>query len=73
MLPDDVKKAKAVERAIQEDRLHQGTLDSNLQKLSEPQCKKAYTDRLFHEAAIEWLIATDQVSTLLRTVLLITI
>lgn len=61
MLPKDTKLAKDVRNAINADRLQQKTLDDDLQLLPEQQRIKVYSDRAFREAAIEWLVATDQV------------
>ncbi|KAK6995737.1 putative AC transposase [Favolaschia claudopus] len=57
-LPADVKarKAEAAEAKV----LEQQTLDPHLQK--KPERVVRYSDKLFRDAAIEWLIATDQVS-----------
>lgn len=55
MLPGDVEdrktKAKATQRSLDEHVIHE--------KLSERVL--SYTDQRFRSAAIEWLIATDQV------------
>jgi hypothetical protein len=57
-LPKVVKSRKDAKAA--EDRSKQSSLDTHL----EEQCKETfvpYSDSLFREAAIEWLVATDQV------------
>ena len=41
--------------------LKQGRLDGHLQEIPRKEHTVPYTDALFREAAIEWLIATDQV------------
>ena len=48
----DAEQAKA--------KLHQQTLDPHLRE--KPERVVPYSDALFREAAVEWLIATDQVS-----------
>ncbi|KAJ7885964.1 hypothetical protein B0H14DRAFT_2338457, partial [Mycena olivaceomarginata] len=59
-LPDDVKeRAKAAAAATAAKvRLQQQSLDPHLRK--KPDRPAPYTDDLFMEAALEWLIATDQ-------------
>jgi hypothetical protein len=42
--------------------MRQGQLDSHLQEVPCKECVIPYTDALFREAAIEWLVATDQVT-----------
>jgi hypothetical protein len=42
-------------------RLKQGSLDPHLAKLGEKERVLPYTDALFRQAAIDWLVATDQV------------
>lgn len=41
--------------------LDQTTLDSHLRDIPSKEHVLPYTDALFREAAIEWLISTDQV------------
>ncbi|KAJ7662623.1 hypothetical protein DFH06DRAFT_987339 [Mycena polygramma] len=61
-LSDDVKAradaAKAEAEAAEKAQLHQQTLDSHLRKKADRPAP--YTDELLMEAALEWLIATDQ-------------
>ena len=42
--------------------MRQGQLDSHLQEMPRKERVIPYTDALFREAAIEWLVATDQVT-----------
>src|SRR5437870_7111900 len=58
MLPVDTQDRKAKATTSQ---MQQGRLDSHLQDIPPPERIVPYSDRLFREAAIEWLIATDQV------------
>jgi hypothetical protein len=54
-LPGDIKKQKAaVEEATR-------TLDCDLREKKLSERVIPYSDKLFHRAAIEWLMATDQV------------
>lgn len=56
MLPDDTsarKKTSALSR--------QGTLDAHLRELPPTEQVARYTDDIFREASIEWLVSTDQV------------
>ncbi|KAI0713035.1 hypothetical protein C8T65DRAFT_574198, partial [Cerioporus squamosus] len=56
MLPKDTKQrheAKAAGTA-------QSTLDAHLREMPAPERVVKYTDALFREAAIEWLVSTDQ-------------
>ena len=56
MLPGDVKARKVkAERA-------QWTINLHLTKHKLAECVLPYLDKLFKKAAIEWLVATDQVS-----------
>ncbi|KAJ7234224.1 hypothetical protein C8J57DRAFT_1089980, partial [Mycena rebaudengoi] len=59
-LADDVKERKLAATQAKDEaaRLHQLTLDPHLR--NKPEHVVAYTDRLFLDAALEWLIATDQ-------------
>ena len=59
MLPGDRKAAKEEVLA----KLHQSSLDMHLQPMTEGTQKPApYTDALMQDAAIQWLIETDQVN-----------
>ncbi|KAG6873381.1 hypothetical protein C0993_001496 [Termitomyces sp. T159_Od127] len=54
-LPGNVKKHKAdAEHAVQ-------TWDQDLREKKLNKCVIKYTDKVFRKAAIEWLVATDQV------------
>jgi len=53
MLPKAVKAAKAKQK--------QTLLDGHLKEIPKSEPAKPYSDSVFREAAIEWLIATDQV------------
>ncbi|KAF8149598.1 hypothetical protein K438DRAFT_1456814, partial [Mycena galopus ATCC 62051] len=59
-LPEDVKErtAAAEAAAVEKARLHQQTLDPHLRK--KPERPVPYSDDVFTEAALEWLIATNQ-------------
>ena len=63
MLPEDSQARRA---AKQEMALQQSAMDSHFSKapknipLEKPK-PKAYSDALFREAAIQWLVETDQV------------
>ncbi|TFY82656.1 hypothetical protein EWM64_g1349 [Hericium alpestre] len=54
-LPGDVKDQK-----VKDAQLSQTQLDSHLQKMPPAEHVVPYSDKVFHEAAIEWLIVTDQ-------------
>lgn len=56
MLPKDVKARKDAQQET--NQLHQASLDPHLRDIPRV---IPYSDKRFHEAAIEWLIATDQV------------
>jgi hypothetical protein len=59
MLPSDVKAHKeAVKTANREE---QGTLDPHLQEIPRAERTIPYSEKIFRDAAIEWLISTDQV------------
>ncbi len=59
MLPKDTKQRRETEAAG----ATQSTLDGHLrEKPAVPERVVKYTDALFREAAIEWLVSTDQVS-----------
>jgi len=58
-LPNAVKQAK---EAAEIDRdTQQSNLDGHLRKIPQQERVVPYSDKLFREVAIEWLIATDQV------------
>ncbi|KAI0057137.1 hypothetical protein BV25DRAFT_1767759, partial [Artomyces pyxidatus] len=56
-LPNDVKAQK--EKALQAA-LKQSQLDPHLRPPDVKEKKVHYTDQIFHEAAIQWLVDTDQ-------------
>ena len=57
-LPRDVKKRKAAAEEVTQ------TLDRDLREKKIPERAVIYSDKLFRRAAVEWLVATDQVSNL---------
>ncbi|KAJ7245082.1 hypothetical protein C8J57DRAFT_1082574, partial [Mycena rebaudengoi] len=59
-LEEDIaaRRLAAVEAEDKKERLRQATLDPHLR--NKPERVAPYTDELFRDAAIEWLIATDQ-------------
>jgi hypothetical protein len=57
MLPGDTKRRKA----IKADTDAQQTLDPHLRELPVKERVHPYTDLVFRQAAIEWLVSTDQV------------
>ena len=57
MLPEDTRTRRAASAQSR-----QGTLDPHLQERSPTEQVIRYTDDLFQEAAIAWLVSTDQVS-----------
>ena len=59
MLPRDVTNRK---NALEKEAQRQQTLDGHLQELSPKEQVIRYTEQRFREAAIEWLIVTDQAS-----------
>jgi hypothetical protein len=59
-LPDTVKQAKQATN-FDRDMLQQSNLDGHLRQIPQQERVIPYSDKLFREAAIEWLIATDQV------------
>jgi hypothetical protein len=63
-LPKAVKARKAAQEA--EDHSKQSSLDPHLE---ERKTFIPYSDSLFREAAIEWLISTDQVSLLISSLI----
>lgn len=60
MLPCDVKKRKEA-LAAEKERKKQTQLDPHLKERSKKERVISYSHELFRKAAIEWLIATDQV------------
>ncbi len=55
-LPGDIKKWKAdAEEAT-------CTLDHDLREKKPSEHTAPYSDKLFHQVVVEWLVATDQVS-----------
>ncbi|KAI0686300.1 hypothetical protein C8T65DRAFT_525276, partial [Cerioporus squamosus] len=56
MLPKDTKQRREAEVAT----VAQSTLDTHLREKPAPERVVKYTDDLFQEAAIEWLVSTDQ-------------
>ena len=59
MLPKDCKKRKDAEKT---DKLAQQQLDAHLQEMPKKERVIAYSHLVFRRAAVEWLIATGQVS-----------
>lgn len=55
-LPGDIKKRKAGAEQVAR------TLDQDLREKKLQDRVLPYTDKLFRQASIEWLVATDQVS-----------
>ncbi|KAF8802673.1 hypothetical protein BYT27DRAFT_7111869, partial [Phlegmacium glaucopus] len=53
-LPGDIKKRKVAAELVTQ------TLDRNLREKKLTEQVVPYTDKAFHQAAIEWLVATDQ-------------
>jgi hypothetical protein len=60
MLPEDTKKRRA---AVAEETLRQSQVHEHFDKAKPEDKPKVYTDEIFKEAAIQWLIETDQVCT----------
>jgi hypothetical protein len=58
-LPGDVKKRKEAAEEVTR------TLDRDLQEKRTPEWVAPYSDKHFHQAAVEWIAATDQVSNLI--------
>jgi hypothetical protein len=58
-LPQDLKQQHL--EAIDKATPVQETLDDHLHKVIPTEQVIPYSDTLFHEAAIEWLVSTDQV------------
>ena len=54
-LPGDIKKRKEAAEEVTR------TLDRDLREKKTSERVVPYTDKLFRQAAIEWLVATDQV------------
>jgi hypothetical protein len=61
-LPDDIKARKTAAAAAN---MRQGTLDEHVREIEPGEHVLPYTDKLFREAAVEWLITTNQVGFLL--------
>ena len=59
-LPKDVKKRKQA-LAAERDKNKQTQLDPHLKELPKKERVVTYSHAVFRRAAIEWLIATDQV------------
>jgi hypothetical protein len=57
MLPKDAKKRRS-DAQIHETQSH---LDSHLREMPQKERVVPYTDENFRDAAIEWLVSTDQV------------
>jgi len=57
MLPEDVQERKLAAVTT----VKQGTLDSNVREVAPMERVVPYSDKLFREAAVEWLISTSQV------------
>jgi len=55
-LPGDIKKCKEAANQVTQ------TLDCDFKEKKLLERLMPYTDKNFHQAAIEWLVATDQVS-----------
>ena len=55
-LPGDIKKRKAAAELVTR------TLDCELREKKPIERVIPYSDQAFHQAAIEWLVASDQVS-----------
>jgi hypothetical protein len=62
MLPGDAKERKATQHVM----LQQTQVNDHFPAIKPEDKPLPYTDELFKEAAIEWLIQTDQVSFLDR-------
>jgi hypothetical protein len=58
MLPEDTKARRA---ALLEETLHQTEVDERFTKQKLEDWPQPYSDKLFEEVAIQWLIETDQV------------
>ena len=58
MLPQDAKRRKA---KAKDEAEAQATLDSHLRERPHKEHTVPYTDPVFRQAAIEWLVSTDQV------------
>jgi hypothetical protein len=61
MLPQDVKDRKTT-AALAKENAEQATIDGHLRPIIRKEVIIPYTDSLFREAAIEWLISTNQAS-----------
>jgi len=60
MLPEDTKARRA---KVLEENLHQTNVDDHFKAAPKEEKQAPYSDELFKEAAIEWLIETNQVCT----------
>ena len=58
MLPEDTKARRA---ALLDETLRQTEVDEHFSKQKPEDKPQPYSDKLFEEAAIRWLIETDQV------------
>ena len=61
MLPDD-SAARKLNRASAASKLQQGQVDQHFETVKPEDKPIPYSDAFFREAAIQWLIQTDQVS-----------
>jgi len=66
MLPQDVKDRKTA-AALTKANAEQMTIDGHLQPIICNNMVIPYSDSLFREATIEWLVSTNQVSTLVSS------
>lgn len=60
MLPEDTKKHRAL---MVEESLRQSQVDEHFTVANPEDKPKVYTNEIFKEAAIRWLVETDQVIT----------
>lgn len=58
MLPEDTKRRR---QALLQQQLRQSAVDDHFQPVAPEDKPVSYSDEIFKEAAIEWLIETDQV------------
>jgi hypothetical protein len=61
MLPED-SAARKLDEASATSKLQQGRVDQHFETVKPEDKPIPYSDAIFQEAAIEWLIQTDQVS-----------
>jgi len=59
MLPEDTKERR---QALTDQTLRQSVVDDHFKPATPEDKPTPYSDKLFKEAAIEWLIETNQVS-----------